>query len=40
VEGEHIRIIAKIETSDALKNLKTIIEAADGIIINRKKLKK
>jgi len=38
VEGEHIRVIAKIETADALKNLKEVIEAADGIIINWKKL--
>jgi len=38
VEGEHMRIIAKIETLDALKNLKSIINAADGIIINMKKL--
>ena len=38
VEGEHIRIIAKIETADALKNLKDIISTADGIIINYKKL--
>ncbi len=38
VEGEHVRVIAKIETEDALKNLKSIIEVSDGIIINWKKL--
>lgn len=38
VEWEHLKVIAKIETIDSIKNLKSIIEAADGIIINWKKL--
>ncbi len=38
VDGEHLKVIAKIETLDAIKNLKSIIESADGIIISRKKL--
>ncbi len=38
VEWDNLRIIAKIETVDSLKNLKEIIETSDWIIINRKKL--
>lgn len=35
IKGIHIRIIAKIERREAIKNLSSIIEAADGIMIAR-----
>lgn len=38
VDGGHIKVIAKIETQDALKNLGEIVTEADGIILNWEKL--
>lgn len=34
----HIKVIAKVETQDGIQNLKEIIEASDGIILNPRKL--
>ncbi|MDD4940730.1 MAG: sulfate adenylyltransferase [Candidatus Omnitrophica bacterium] len=35
IVGPHVRIISKIETNDALLNLADIINASDGILIDR-----
>ena len=32
--GAHIKVIAKIETSESLKNFDSILESADGIMIS------
>ena len=38
VDGQFLRVIAKIETVEALEDSQSLIEEADGIIMNEKKL--
>ena len=35
LEGKNMKIMAKIQTLQALKNLNEILEEADGLIISR-----
>ena len=39
IEWSHIKVVAKVETQDGIQNLKEIIEEADGIILNPRKLR-
>lgn len=36
--GKRVKVIAKIETTDAIENFVSIVEVADGIILNREKI--
>lgn len=38
IDGSAMKIIAKIETKDAIENIEEIIKATDGVILNRVKL--
>lgn len=38
IHGQHLKIIAKIETLDAIHNIEDIVEHTDGIILDRRKL--
>lgn len=38
IHAEHLKIIAKIETPEAIKNIEDIIKSTDGIILDRRKL--
>ena len=38
IQGEHLKIIAKIETKDAIDQIEDIVFNTDGIILNRVKL--
>ena len=38
INGQHLKIIAKVETQDTIDNIEDIIKATDGININRTKL--
>lgn len=38
INAEHLKIIAKIETPEAIRNIEDIIQSTDGIILDRRKL--
>ena len=38
IHAQHLKIIAKIETPEAIQNIEDIVKYADGIVIDRKKL--
>lgn len=37
-EGAHVQILAKIDTVEAIHSFNELIQAADGVIINRVEL--
>ena len=38
VHGQHIQILAKIDTVEAIHNFNELITSADGVIVNRVEL--
>jgi pyruvate kinase len=37
-EGDHVKVIVKVDTAELLDNIEDVIRLCDGIIINRVKL--
>ena len=36
--GKRVKVIAKIETTEAIENFVSIVDASDGVILNREKI--